>query len=127
MSAMTWRQRMNGSATATSRVTAPTRLALRRSRAPLPTHLLYHVAQRARDLFGLRLGQRREERQRDRARGDVLADGEGPLAMPEGLAVIRHQVDRGQIRLGLHAALAQGDDRRVAVHPVRQLDDEDEP
>ena len=60
-------------------------------------------------------------------RGDVLADRELAPAVAEALAVEGHQVDRGQVRLGLHAALAQRPDRLVAVAAVRKLDDEDEP
>ena len=48
----------------------------------------------------LPLGHLREERQRDRARGDVLGDGELALAVAEALAVEREQVDRRQVGLG---------------------------
>src|SRR4051812_1860207 len=127
MSRMTSRQSMIGSATATTRVTAPTHLACRLRRSSLPTDALYHFSEGIGNRLGLRSCQRREERERDRARRDVLADRELPLAMPELLAVIRHQMDGRQVGLGLHAALAQRQDRRVAVAPARQLDDEDEP
>src|SRR3954453_10724494 len=120
----TWRHSTTGSATAATRVTAPTRLARRRCRSALPTHSLYHSAQGFRHLFGLGLAQRWEERQGDRARRDVLADPELPLTMPEGLAVVRHQVDGRQVGLGLHAAVAQREDRGVAIDSLGQLDDE---
>ena len=45
----------------------------------------------------------REERQRERARGDVLADRELALAVAEALAVEAHQVDRRQVGLALDA------------------------
>ena len=75
----------------------------------------------------LALAQLREERQRERARRDVLADRElaGPVA--EGLAVVAHQVDRRQVRLALHAALAQAADRLVAVDAARERHRVDEP
>ena len=76
----------------------------------------------------LALGHRREERQRDRARGDVLADRELALAVAEALAVEAHEVDRRQVGLGLHAALAQRADRPSSrSRAARHLDDEDEP
>src|SRR3954452_22274296 len=124
---MTWRHSRIGRAIATTTVRAPTRLARRRCRSALPTHSLYHLAQGLRHLFGLLVTQVREEGQGDRARRDVLADRELPRAMAEGLAVVRHQMDGRQIGLRLHAALAQGDDRGVAIVHVRQLEDEDEP
>src|SRR3954464_3954239 len=128
MSTMTWRHRTTGSATAATRVTAPTRLARRRCRSALPTHSLYHSAQGFRHLFGLGSAQRREERQGDRARRDVLADRELALAVAEGLAVVRHEVDGRQVGLALHAALAQRQDHRVPPRAVgRHLHDEDEP
>src|SRR3954463_6529060 len=127
MSPTTWRHSTTGSATAATRVTAPTRLARRRCRSALPTHSLYHSAQGFRHLFGLGSAQRREERQGDRARRDVLADRELAVAVAEALAVVRHQMDRRQVGLGLHAALAQRQDGRVAIEAGRQLDDEDEP
>src|SRR3954468_20702115 len=127
MSTTTWRHSTTGSATAATRVSAPTRLARRRCRSALPTHTFYHSAQGFRHLFGLGMRQVGEERQRDRARGDVLADRELALAMAEGLAVVGHQVDGRQVGLGLHAALAQGEDRGVAVDLTGKLDDEDEP
>src|SRR3954451_9707407 len=127
MSTMTFHQSAVGSATAPTRVAAPTRLACRLRRSSRPTHTLYHVTQRFGHGFSLGLTQGREERERDRARRDVLADRELPLAMPELLAVVGHQMDGRQVGLGLHAALAQRQDRRVAVAPARQLDDEDEP
>src|SRR6478672_10402695 len=115
---MTWRHSTIGSAIATARVTAPTRLARRRCRSPLPTHALYHLTQGLRHCFCVVLGQLREEGQRDRASGDVLADGELAFAVPVRLAVVGHQVNGGQVGLGLHAALAQGEDRLVAVDAV---------
>src|SRR3954451_13921071 len=127
MSTTTWRHSTTGSATAATRVTAPTRLARRRCRSALPTHGLYHPAEGFRHLLRLGSGECREERQGDRARGDVLADRKFISAVPMGLAVVGHQVDRRQVGLRLDAALAQGEDRGVAVDPVRQLDDEDEP
>ena len=65
------------------------------------------------------VGQLGEERQRERARGDVLADGELALAVAEALAVEAHQVDRRQVGLGVDAARAQRADRRVAVDAAR--------
>ena len=70
------------------------------------------ASKRLGDARDLALGQLREERQRERARGDVLADRELALAVAEALAVEAHQVDRRQVGLGLHAALAQRADRR---------------
>src|SRR5437588_2923991 len=102
-----------GSAIATSTVRAPTRLACRLRRSSLPTHLLYHRAQGLRHLLGLGGAQRREEGQRDRALRDVLAERELAVAVAEALAVVRHEVDGRQVGLRLHAALAQGQDRRV--------------
>src|SRR5258708_15011512 len=46
------------------------------------------------DALDLALAHLREERQRDRPPGDVLADRELSLAVPEALAVVAHQVDR---------------------------------
>ena len=63
----------------------------------------------------LGLGELGEERQRDRALGDVLADRELAGPVPVELAVERHQVDGGQVGLALHAELAQRADRAVAV------------
>ena len=93
----------------------------------LPQGGVEHGVQRLGDLRHLALRDLREERQRDRPRGDVLADRELALAMAEALAVEGHQVDRRQVRLGLHAARGQRPDRLVAIDAVRQLDDEDEP
>ena len=53
----------------------------------------------------------REERQRERARGDVLADGELAGAVPEALAVEAHQVDRRQVGLALDPSRRQRPDR----------------
>src|SRR4051812_47445261 len=107
MSVMTSRHSTIGSATATMRVTAPTRLARRRCRSSLPTHALYRLTWGFRHCFGLLAGQLREERQRDRACRDVLADRKFINAMAELLAVVRHQMDGRQVVLRLHAALAQ--------------------
>ena len=76
-------------------------------------------AQRRRDALDLAVGHLREERQRERARGDVLADRELALAVAEALAVEAHQVDRRQVGLALDAALAQRADDVVAVGPSR--------
>jgi hypothetical protein len=45
----------------------------------------------------------------------------------EALAVEAQQVDRGEVRLRVDALVAQGPDRLVAVHVVRQLHDVNEP
>src|SRR3954469_4310886 len=84
-------------------------------------------AQRLGDPRHLALGHLREERQRQRALGDVLADRELPAPEAEALPVEGHEMDRGQVGLGLHARAAQGGDDRVAVRAAGQLDDEDEP
>src|SRR3954470_13909983 len=60
-----------------------------------------------RDALDLAVGHRRGERQRQRPRGDVLADGELPLAVAERLAVVGHQVDGRQVRLARDPVLAQ--------------------
>ena len=52
------------------------------------------------------------------ARRDALADRELARPVAEALAVERHQVDRGQVGLGLHAELAQRRDGGVAVDAV---------
>ena len=65
------------------------------------------AAERARHPGDLPLGHLREERQRDRPRSDVLADRKLALAMAEPLAVVAHQVDRGEVRLARDAALAR--------------------
>ena len=56
-----------------------------------------------------------------------LGDRELSLAEPEALAVVRHQVDAGQIGLGGHAALGERRDHRVAVGVLGQLDHVHEP
>src|SRR5438094_10064119 len=127
MSTTTCHHNAPGSAIAASKPSAPMRLACRARRWSRPTQRLCHRAERLRHLFRLRVRQVWEERQRDRPRRDVLADRELALPVAERLAVVAHEVDRGQVGLALHAALAQGDDRLVAVDAVRQLDDVDEP
>ena len=56
-----------------------------------------------------------------------LGNRELPLAVPEPLAVVRHQVDAGQIGLGGHAALGERRDRRLAIGALGQLDHVNEP
>ena len=75
----------------------------------------------------LRLGQLGEERQGQRPGGHVLAHRELALAVAEALAVEAHQVDGGQVGLGVDALLAQRADRVVAVDAGGQLDHVDEP
>src|SRR5919108_6491903 len=79
------------------------------------------------DLLDLRLGELREEREGQRAARHVLADRELPLTVAEALAVEAHEVDGGQVGLGVHAALAQAPHRGVPVHGRRHLDHVDEP
>src|SRR5438105_121056 len=69
----------------------------------------------------------REERQCQRARGDVLAHRELPLAMAETLAVEAHQVDRRKVGLALDTRGGEQPHRLVAVHVRGQLDHEHEP
>src|SRR4051794_2933241 len=112
MSAMTLCHRTNGSAHARVKPTAPTRRARRReswSRPSGPEAMpglwtREDPLQTLCDLLDLALGELGEERQRDRARGDVLADWELALAVTEALAVERHEVDRRQVRLALDPA-----------------------
>src|SRR4051794_36719948 len=123
MSAMTRCQSTTGSAAAATKTTGPERRAdMRRS-----WRLAEHLRKGGRDPLDLPVGHPREERQRDRACSHVLADRELALAVAERLAVIRHEVDRGQVRLALHPVMAKRAHDLVAVVAVRDLDDVDEP
>ncbi len=75
----------------------------------------------------LALAHLREERQRQRACGDVLAHRELALAMAEALAVEAHQVDRRQVGLALDAARRERAHGLVAIDAARELHDEHEP
>src|SRR5215213_9591785 len=86
-----------------------------------------HARERVGDAGDLALGQRREERERERALGDVLADRELARPVAEALSVEAHQVDRRQVGLGLHTRRPQARHDVVARDAARQLDDEDEP
>src|SRR5438270_6200985 len=103
------------------------RAAAERPRSALPSGdgdaRAQNASQGRRDLRHLALGHLREERQRDRARGDVLAHRELALAVAEALAVEAQQVDGGEVRLARDPPLRQRDDRRVAIDPPRQLHD----
>src|SRR3954453_2902327 len=136
MSAITRCQRTIGSAAAPANPTAPTpRARRRRARSASARRLamarLWPLADRLRQRrghpFDLVLGHGREEGQRDRPGGDVLADRELALAMAEALPVEAHEGDSRQVGLALHAAQAQGVDGLVTVAPTRDLDDEHEP
>src|SRR3954469_11144108 len=103
MSPITRCQSAKGSASAHAKPAAPTRRARRRDncsrpRGPEVMHGIMDLSedrfQTFCDLFHMSLGQLREERQRDRARRDVLADRELALAVAESLAVEGHEVDR---------------------------------
>src|SRR5580704_18066863 len=83
--------------------------------------------QRLRHARHLPLVHAGKERQRQRARGDVLADGELPLTVPEALAVEAHQVDRRQVGLALHAVRRERVHDAVPIDPPGQLHDEYEP
>src|SRR6188472_3336573 len=96
MSAITRCHNTIGSATAPAKPTAPTRRArCRRARSASARRLAMRrlcpltdrLSQGRPHPFDLSFGHLGEERQRDRARGDVLADGELALAMAEALAV----------------------------------------
>src|SRR3954453_23728474 len=76
--------------------------------------LAEHPRKGGRDPLDLRVGHPGEERQRDRACSHVLADRELALAVAERLTVVRHEVDRGQVRLALHPVVAQRADDLVA-------------
>ena len=75
----------------------------------------------------LTLGHAGEERQRDRAGSDVLADGELSRPVAETFSVEAHQVDRGQVGLALNPARRERPHGLIAIHPGRQLHDEHEP
>src|SRR5436309_4279003 len=75
----------------------------------------------------LTLCQLREEGERDRPCGDVLANRELTLAVAEPLAVERHQVDCREVRLARYTSLAQRPHDLIALDAARQLDDEYEP
>src|SRR4051812_16434391 len=103
MSAITRCQSTAGSATAARKTTGPDRRAdMRRS-----CRAAKHARKGGRDALDLASGHAGEERQRERARGDVLAHRELTLAVAERLAVVRHQVDRRHVRLARDAVLAQ--------------------
>src|ERR1700683_1649950 len=68
----------------------------------------------------------REERQRERARGDILAHRELPLAVAEALSVEAHQGNCRQIRLALDPPRGERANGLVAVDLSRQLHDEKE-
>src|SRR5689334_7127326 len=111
------------------RAAAPTKPTAAAARAD--TGRSWRLAERprkgARDPLDLPVGHLREERQRDRPRGDVLAHRELALAVAERLAVVAHEVDRGQVRLALHAEAAQRAHHIVAVVASRDLHHEHEP
>ena len=73
------------------------------------------------------VGHRREEWQRQRALGDLLGDGKLAALKAEALAVVRHQVDARQIRLGGDAALGEVGDHGLAVVALRHPHGVDEP
>ena len=136
MSAITRCQSTSGSATAPAKPAAPTRRARRRARSSRPSGLpamrasspVQHAAPSAgADLLDLVLAHRREERQRHRPRGDVLADRELARAVAEGLAVEATSggSPAGTAWTARRARAARGD--LVAVAAARDLDDEDEP
>src|SRR3954452_25139204 len=117
-------QRTTGSATARRKTTGPDRRAdMRRS-----WRLAEHARKGRRDPLDLPVRHPREERQRERAGGDVLADRELALAVAERLAVVRHEMDRRHVRLARDAVLvAQRPQDVVALVAVRHLHDVDEP
>src|SRR3954471_9130508 len=123
MSAMTRCQSTTGSAAAATKTTGPERRADMRRSWRLPEH----ARKGGRDALDLAVGHVREERQRERAGGDVLTDRELARTVAERLAVVRHEVDRRQVRLALHPVLAQRAHDLVAVVAVRHLHDVDEP
>src|SRR3954452_5859959 len=124
MSATTRCQRIARSATAPRNTTGPDRRAAMRRSGRLADDL----RKGARDPLDLPVGHLREERQRQRAGGDVLAHRALALAVAERLAVVGHQVDRRQIRLARDAVLvAERAQDIVAILTVRDLHDVDEP
>src|SRR3954466_3596395 len=123
MSPTTRCQRTTGSATASRKTTGPDRRAdMRRS-----WRLAEHARKGRRDPLDLPVRHPREERQGERAGGDVLADRELALAVAERLAVVRHEMDRRHVRLTRDAVLAQRPQDVVAVVAAGHLDDVDEP
>src|SRR5436305_9408061 len=124
-----------GRTAASRKPAAPTRRALRRARLALSARSdatrrlwsLEDLRQRRGHPLDLALGHLREERQRDRPRGDALAHRELALPVPEGLPVIAHEVDRGQVGLALHPAYPQSADLPVAIGAARQLHERSEP
>src|SRR6476646_3637436 len=124
MSAITRCQSIAGSAAA---ATSPAGAAARADTGRL-LRLAQHPRKGRRDALDLPVGHLREERQRERPRGDVLAHRELALAVAERLAVVRHEVDRGQVGLARDAVLvAQRPEHAVARVGPRDLDDVDEP
>src|SRR4051794_4726890 len=123
MSATTRCQRSAGSAAAQRNTTGPDR----RADMSRSWRLADDARKSTRDALDLPVRHLREERQRERAGGHVLAHRELARPMAERLAVVRHEVDRRQVRLALDAVLAQRAHHVVAVMPVRPLDDVDEP
>src|SRR3954452_7619484 len=111
MSAITRCQSTTGNAAAAAKMRGPERRADMRRSWRLPEHL----RKGGRDPLDLPVGHRREERQRERARGHVLAHRELALAVAERLAVVRHEVDRREVRLARDPVLAQPADDVVAV------------
>src|SRR4051794_30293753 len=103
MSAITRCQSTAGSAAADTNPTAPA------ARADMcrSWRLSEHARKGGRDPLDLPVGHLREERQRHRPRRDVLAHRELALAVAERLAVVAHEVDRGQVRLALDPEAAQ--------------------
>ena len=67
------------------------------------------------------------ERQRERARARVLGDRKHALSVAEALAVVRLQVNRGQVRLRGDAVLGEAADHPVSVDSRGEFDDVDEP
>src|SRR3954470_1966623 len=123
MSPTTRCQRTTGSAAAPRNTTGPDRRAdMRRS-----WRLAEDARKSSRDALDLPVGHVREERQRERAGGDVLAHRELAGTVAERLAVVGHEVDRGHVRLARDAVLAQRAQHVVAVVAARDLDDVDEP
>src|SRR6478672_9057994 len=89
--------------------------------------LAERLGERRADPIDLALGHRGEERQRQRALGDPLRNRELPAHEPEPFSVRRQKVNAGQIRLGGDPLIPEGGDHPVAVDPLRQLHNEDEP
>src|ERR1019366_1539781 len=85
------------------------------------------LAQHLRHPRELTFAHLREERQRQRALGDVLTDRKLALAMAEALAVEAHQMDGREVGLTLDLLRRKRADRRVAIHAVRELHNEHEP